>query len=204
MIVVIDYGVGNIGSILNMLKKLGTPAIISSSITDIEKADKLILPGVGAFDTGMQKLNDSGFVDILNHKAHIEKVPVLGICLGMQLMTKRSEEGMLPGLGWFDAETLKFKFPSSELKLKIPNMGWNYVDVCKNSRLFFDMYEDPRFYFVHSYYIQCNSDQDVLTKSNYYLDYVSAFEKDNVYGVQFHPEKSHKYGLKLLKNFSDL
>ncbi len=204
MIVIIDYGVGNIGSILNMLKKLGCPAIISSSINDIEKAEKLILPGVGAFDTGMSRLNEKGFVDVLTYKAHEQKVPILGICLGMQLMTKRSEEGELSGLGWFEAETIKFKFPESETKLKIPNMGWNYVDICKSSNLFKNMFEDPKFYFVHSYYVKCNIEQDVLAKSTFYLDYVSAFEKDNIFGVQFHPEKSHKYGLKLLKNFSDL
>lgn len=204
MIVIIDYGVGNIGSILNMLKKLGSQAMISSSIEDIEKADKLILPGVGAFDTGMGKLNEKGFVEILKYKTHEQKTPILGICLGMQLMTKKSEEGALSGLGWFDAETIKFKFPESEKKLKIPNMGWNYVDVCKSSNLFKDMFEDPKFYFVHSYYIKCNNEKDVLTTSNFYLDYVSAFERDNIFGVQFHPEKSHKYGLKLLKNFSDL
>lgn len=204
MIVIIDYGVGNLGSIFNMLKKIGVHAKISSNIKDIEQADKIILPGVGAFDSGMRRLENGGFIEILNKKVMEEKTPILGICLGMQLMTKSSEEGSLRGLGWFDAETIKFNFSESKTKIKIPYMGWNYVKVCKPSQLFKDMYAEPKFYLVHSYYIKCNDEKDVLTQTEYYINYTSAFEKDNIFGVQFHPEKSHKYGMKLLKNFSEL
>lgn len=204
MIVVIDYDCGNIGSILNMLKKIGAQAKISSSVDDIRNAEKLILPGVGSFDTGISNLKEKAFWEVLNYKALDQKVPILGICLGMQLMTKRSEEGKMAGLGWFDAETLKFPTTSNEGKIRVPHMDWEYVFLQKESKLFKDMYEEPRFYFVHSYYISCSNKEDITTLSNYSLDFVSAFEKDNLYGVQFHPEKSHKYGLKLLQNFSDL
>lgn len=204
MIVILDYGVGNIGSILNMLKKVGVDAMISSSVHDIEKADKIILPGIGAFDSGMSKLNEGGYVEVLNKKVLEEKTPILGICLGLQLMTKGSEEGVLKGLGWFDAETIKFKSPGSMQKLKVPFMGWNYVKVCKKSNLLKDMFEQPKFYLVHSYYVNAKDEQDVLTKTNYLTEYASALERDNIFGVQFHPEKSHKYGMKLLKNFSEL
>jgi imidazole glycerol-phosphate synthase subunit HisH len=203
MIVIIDYGVGNIGSILNMLKKIGTQARISYSLDEIAQADKIILPGVGAFDSGMRRLNDGGFVDILNKKRKI-KTPILGICLGFQLMTLGSEEGKLKGLGWFDAQTIKFNFPEEQKKFKIPYMGWNYVKVCKPSKLFKEMFNEPKFYLVHSYYIKANNETDVLCKTEYSIQYASAMEKGNIYGVQFHPEKSHKYGMKLLKNFSEL
>ncbi|PCJ78504.1 MAG: imidazole glycerol phosphate synthase subunit HisH [Flavobacteriales bacterium] len=203
MIVIVDYAVGNIGSILNMLKKIGVEAMISSSAEDLEKADKLILPGVGAFDSGMNKLQELGFVDVLNKKVLEEKTPILGICLGMQLMTKGSEEGILPGLGWFDAKAVKFIFENGS-RLKVPHMGWNYADTAKPSKLFENMFDDPRFYFVHSYYIKCNCTEDVLSETNYSVGFVSGFERDNIYGVQFHPEKSHKFGLRFLKNFSEL
>lgn len=200
MIAIIDYGCGNLGSIKNMIRKVGGEAIITSDSVQIKQAKKIILPGVGSFDTGMNSLKKSGFIDVLNEKALIEKVPVLGICLGMQLMTKGSEEGIEPGLGWFDAQTIKFKF-EKDSKNKIPNMGWKYVHQQKPSAYFKDMYEDPRFYFVHSYYVQSNIKEDILTLTSYGNEYVSGFEKDNLCGVQFHPEKSHKYGMKLFSNF---
>ena len=204
MIVIVDYSVGNIGSILNMLKKIGVEAKISSSVQDIEQADKIILPGVGAFDSGMSKLNERGFTEILNKKVLLEKTPILGICLGMQLMTKGSEEGKLNGLGWFDSETIKFNFSEDQKKLKVPFIGWNYVKICKTSQLFKEMYDNPKFYLVHSYYIKSNDLKDILTQTEYSVTYASSLEKGNIFGVQFHPEKSHKYGMKLLKNFSEL
>lgn len=203
MITIIDYGVGNLGSIRNMLKKLGQASEISSDINKIKDADKLILPGVGSFDYGMSKLHEYGFVDILNEKVMVEKVPILGICLGVQLMTKSSKEGQLPGLGWFDAETVPFEFQPTD-ELIIPHMGWNTVTPAKESKLFQDMYEGSKFYFVHSFHLKANLKSDELLISKYGYDFVSALEHENVVGVQFHPEKSHKYGLKLLKNFAEL
>lgn len=201
MIVIIDYGMGNLGSVLNMVRKIGADAIISSKISDIEKADKLILPGIGSFDNGMKNLDKLGFIPILNKKVLEDKTPILGICLGIQLFTKKSEEGKLPGLGWIDAETIKFKFEKKNNNLKIPHMGWNTVDVKKKLSIFKDTYEDERFYFVHSYHLVCNNKKDILSTTHHGYDFVSSIKKDNIIGTQFHPEKSHKYGLKILQNF---
>jgi glutamine amidotransferase len=201
MIVIIDYGMGNLGSIQNMLKKIGAKGIISSDISDIQKADKLILPGVGAFDNGMKNLQKLELIPILNEKVLVNKTPILGICLGMQLLGKKSEEGQLAGLGWVEAETIKFKFDDNQANFKIPHMGWNTIQIKKESSLFKNMYENARFYFVHSYHLVCKNKQDVLTETNYGFDFVSSVEKNNIIGVQFHPEKSHKFGMKLFKNF---
>lgn len=201
MISIIDYGVGNLGSILNMFKKIGVEAKLTTSIDDILNADKLLLPGVGAFDTGISKLKETGYIEALNKKVLVDKTPILGICLGLQLMTKSSEEGTLPGLGWFDADTVLFKVDTNVFK--VPHMGWNDVFIKKPSPLFNDMYEEPRFYFVHSYYIKSNNPTEVLFTSNYSSEFVCGLQRDNIYGAQFHPEKSHKYGMKLLKNFAE-
>ena len=201
MIVIIDYGMGNVGSIVNMLKKIGTEATITSSRADIQQADKLILPGVGAFDHGMQNLAELELIDILNEKILNEKIPVLGICLGMQLLTTCSEEGVLPGLNWIHAETKRFHFDTNSTKLKIPHMGWNTVNIEKQDRLLTDLYQNARFYFVHSYHVVCNHKSDVLTTTFHGYHFVSAVARENILGVQFHPEKSHKFGMKLLKNF---
>ena len=203
MIVIIDYNMGNIGSIANMIKKAGGVATLSSDPNQIEQAEKLILPGVGAFDVGMQNLAELGFIEILRKKAIEKRTPILGICLGMQLLTERSEEGVLPGLGLVNASTVRFRFDSNS-NLRIPHMGWNSVTVRKESQLFHDMYPDPVFYFVHSYYVVCHSAEDVLSTTNYGYDFVSSLQKGNILGTQFHPEKSHKYGLKLIKNFVEL
>ena len=203
MIAIINYGLGNLGSILNMLKKIGAPAIISSDTEEILRADKLILPGVGAFDNGMKNLNALGLIPVVEEKVLHNKTPILGICLGMQLMTKNSEEGTLPGLGWIDAETIRFRHEPA-MNLKIPHMGWNSVAAAKDSPLFKGMYPDPRFYFVHSFHAVCYNAQDVLATSHYGYDFVSAFQRGNIMGVQFHPEKSHKYGMRLLNNFAEL
>lgn len=184
-----------------MFKKIGVDAKLAETEKDIEIAEKILLPGVGAFDAGMQKLKESGFIEILNKKVLIEKVPTLGICLGMQLMTKSSEEGRLEGLGWFDAETIKFRLDTSEFK--IPHMGWNEVKLWKKTPLWKDMYDDARFYFVHSYHIKTEVDSDIMLTANYGYDFVCGLQKENIYGAQFHPEKSHKYGMKLLKNFAE-
>lgn len=197
MIVVIDYGMGNLGSIANMIKKVGYKSLISSDLEEIKKATKLILPGVGSFDNGMKNLQERGMVEILNQKVLVEKTPILGICLGMQLMTKSSEEGSLSGLRWIDAQTKRFVSDT----LKIPHMGWNIIKHQKNSQLFDEIEREKRFYFVHSYCVSCNQEADILTNTNYIQDFVSSFEKENIVGVQFHPEKSHKFGMNLIKNF---
>ena len=202
MITIIDYKTGNLGSIQNILKRIGEESIVTSDAGVIAGASKLILPGVGSFDTGMKNLTDLGLTDILNKKVLIEKVPVLGICLGMQLMSKGSEEGSFSGLGWIDATTLRFRFQNTA-EYKIPHMGWNFIIQHKTSRLFEDMPADPRFYFVHSYYFSAADPEDIVTTTTYEIEFTSSVEKGNIMGVQFHPEKSHKFGMKLLKNFVD-
>ncbi|OGC08494.1 imidazole glycerol phosphate synthase, glutamine amidotransferase subunit [candidate division WOR-1 bacterium RIFOXYA2_FULL_36_21] len=204
MIVIIDYGMGNLGSILNMLKKIGVEAQISSDLSVIAKASKFIFPGVGSFDNGMRKIKQLGLIEILEEKVLKEKSPILGICLGMQLFTKKSEEGELPGLGWIDAETVRFNLKDHDQNLKIPHMGWNQIVPQKKSLLFSEMFSDPKFYFVHSYHLICNDISAELTKTFYGYDFVSSVQKENIYGVQFHPEKSHKFGMKLLRNFVEL
>lgn len=204
MIAIIDYGAGNLGSISNMLRKLDRQGIITSDVKTIKQADKIILPGVGKFDYGMSKLIESGLIDVLNKKANEEKVPVLGICLGAQLMTKSSEEGILPGLGWFDARVKKFNFKQDNSSLRIPHMGWNYVTVNKQIQLISNLPEESRFYFVHSYFIESNNPCDVMLTTVYGNEFVSGLNHENIFAVQFHPEKSHKFGLKLFQNFLDL
>ena len=203
MITIIDYKTGNLGSIQNMLKKIRIESLITSDADEIAKATKLIIPGVGAFDQGMNNLIELGLVDILNKKVKEEKIPVLGICLGMQLMTNRSEEGKIPGLAWIDANTTRFCF-SDTSKYKSPHMGWNFINQHKESRLFNEMYPEPRFYFVHSFFVSVSEPVDILTSTIYETEFTSSFEKGNILGVQFHPEKSHKFGMKLLKNFAEL
>jgi imidazole glycerol-phosphate synthase subunit HisH len=202
MITIIDYKTGNLGSIQNILRRIGEESVITSDKDEIAAATKLILPGVGAYDTGMSNLIKLGLIDILNEKVLVKKVPVLGICLGMQLLSERSEEGYLPGLGWINAETIRFNFINS-MEYKIPHMGWNFIKQHKASRLFTGMFPDARFYFVHSYFFRALDSSDILTSTNYEIEFTSAIERGNILGVQFHPEKSHKFGMKLLKNFVD-
>jgi len=204
MITIIDYKTGNYGSVLNMLKKIGAEAVISSDILDIEKADKLILSGVGSFDTGIKNLQELEILPVLNKKVLENKTPILGICLGMQLFAKKSEEGKLTGLGWIDAEVVKFKFDKNKSDFKIPHMGWNIVETKKINVLFKNMTEEQRFYFVHSYHLMCDNEKDIIAETNYGYEFVSAIQKENIFGIQFHPEKSHKFGMRLLKNFVEL
>lgn len=201
MIIVIDYEMGNIGSIINMIKKAGGEAVLSSDLARIETAEKLILPGVGSFDTGMQNLDKLGLIDVLKRRVIKEKVPILGICVGMQLLSEKSEEGLLPGLGFISGQTVKFKFDNINANLRIPHMGWNTVDIKKESPLFYEMYENPIFYFVHSYHVVCNNANDVLTTTSYGHEFTSSLQRENIFATQFHPEKSHKFGLRLMKNF---
>ena len=203
MIVVVDYGVGNLGSIVNMFKKVGAKAVASSDPIVIGNAEKLILPGIGAFDAGMQKLNERGLIPLLNELVLEKKIPVFGLCLGLQLMTNRSDEGQLSGLGWLDAETLRFRFEGASSNLKIPHMGWNTIEIRRRHPLFTDLDPEARFYFVHSYYVQSHDPEAVLAETDYGGHFHSIFAKDNIMGAQFHPEKSHKHGMRLLKGFAE-
>jgi len=213
-IVIINYNMGNLRSVHNKFKRLGVECIISSKKEDIEKADKLILPGVGHFKYGMQNLNEIGIIDILNKKVIKEKTPILGICLGTQLFCSHSEEGNSEGLGWIDAEVIKFNV-SDKIKYKVPHMGWNDVTIVNRNSLDVSLSvgETKRlsekesleqFYFVHSYHLKCNNPQDVWMTTTYDYEYVSAIRRDNIYGTQFHPEKSHDAGYQLLKRFAEL
>lgn len=202
MITIVDYGLGNLGSIRNMLKKVGFDSIIASDAAAIRNASKLLLPGVGAFDAGMRQLHNSRLIPILEERVFREKVPLLGICLGMQLLARRSEEGTLPGLGWIDADVVRFNFEAGS-PLKVPHMGWNVVRPKKPSFLLPGIEEEERYYFVHSYYVRCDKAEDVLLTADYGHTFDAAFSCDNITGVQFHPEKSHKFGMRLLRNFAE-
>ncbi len=201
MIVIIDLGMGNTGSIVNMLKRIGTQAVVSAEADTIAQATKLILPGVGAFDAGMAQIESRGIVDQLHHRVMIEKIPVIGLCLGMQLMMKHSEEGVKPGLGWIDGECVRFHFSQGEIQHKVPHMGWNEVLASKDGALFQIAAPPSRFYFVHSYHIVANNHQDIAATTHYGYEFTSVIEHENIWGTQFHPEKSHKYGMKLLNDF---
>lgn len=202
MIAIVDYEMGNVGSVFNMLRKLRVKAQITKNSDDIAAADKLILPGVGHFDKGMANLKQHDLIGVLNEQVLEHKKPVLGICLGMQMMTRGSEEGSMPGLGWVAADTLRFT-PQDDLK--IPHMGWNQTRSTSNAKLFSHSTEDfERFYFVHSYYVKTDNSQDVAAYCNYGHDFVAAFEVNNIMGVQFHPEKSHVFGMNLFKRFVSL
>ncbi len=201
MVTIVDYGVGNLASIQNMLKKIGAESTVTSLGQDIEKATKLILPGVGSFDTCSGKLRDSGLLSVLEELVLKQKVPVLGICVGMQLMFRSSEEGKLPGLSWINGKIVRFNSSLLQSDLKIPHMGWTDVVPAKTSRLFDGMYPEPRFYFVHSFHPEPEEMQDAILHAHYGYDFVAGVERGNIAGVQFHPEKSHKFGMKLLENF---
>lgn len=204
MITIVDYGMGNLGSIRNMLKRVGVPSQITGDPYEIEKASKIILPGVGAFSTGMEKLREMNLIQLLDKKALEEKVPVLGICLGMQIMCKSSEEGAGPGLGWVSAEVKKFQFPLEDTLHKVPHIGWNYISPMKEHPLVGGFDPKTRFYFVHSYYVRCNDESDVLGRTQYGIEFDSMFAVGNIIGAQFHPEKSHRFGMDLLKRFADI
>jgi len=201
MIVIINYGMGNLGSVKNMFKKIGEPAIISSDINEIKRATKILLPGVGSFDNAMKNLDKLGLIEIIKEKVLVERIPIMGICLGMQLLTKGSEEGTLEGFGFINAYSKKFNFDSIDKILPIPHMGWNKAYIKKESNLLQQEEKEKRFYFVHSYAVECANQEDILTITNYGYDFVSSFEKNNIIGCQFHPEKSHKFGMNIFKNF---
>lgn len=202
-IVIINYGMGNLRSVYNKFRRIGFECIISSEKDDIESAKKLILPGVGHFKYAMENLQKLKLIDLLNKKVINEKIPVFGICLGTQLFCKHSEEGDCEGLGWINAEVVKFKV-SDRIKYKIPHMGWNNVKVVHSNSLDKVILKDDQFYFVHSYHLQCNDQNDIWMTTVYDYEFASAVHKNNIYGTQFHPEKSHDTGYNLLKIFAEL
>lgn len=200
IISIIDYGLGNLRSVINMFNRLEVPAQIICTAQEIMGADTLVLPGVGSFDSGMDNLQKRGMIRALFDRVIAHKKPLLGICLGMQLMGKGSEEGMLPGLGFLDMHSIRFKFDDNNLK--VPHMGWSHVEVVKNSGLFDGLEKKSRFYFVHSYHAVCDDANDVAATAEYGAPFVAAVQHDAICGCQFHPEKSHRYGMKLLANFA--
>jgi glutamine amidotransferase len=205
MIAIIDYGLGNLGSILNMLKRVMVPdVVITKDPAVIHASDRLILPGVGAFDAGMESIQQSGLRDVLEEAVLHSGKPVLGICLGMQLLTKGSEEGRLAGLGWIDAETVRFNPTGEHAELRVPHMGWNEVHPGRHHALMEGLPNPSRFYFVHSYHVRCHSAEDQLLSCRYGIDFTCAVQHGNIMGVQFHPEKSHRFGMQLLKNFAEI
>jgi len=202
MIAIMDYGLGNIGSIANMLSKIGEKEIcFAKTSEELINADKIILPGVGSFDAGMMMLNESGMRNELDVQVIKNHKPILGICLGMQMLGLNSEEGKSAGLGYIDFHCAKFPDELLTRKLRIPHMGWDYISLEKRDQITSDFYEDMKFYFVHSYYAICNNEEDVLFSCDYGFKFTAGVSRENIYGVQFHPEKSHKYGMKLLENF---
>ena len=202
MIVVVDYGMGNLGSILNMLDRIGVPARASDGPESIRAAGKLILPGVGAFDEGMRQLEARGLVEALRRRVVEEGAPIPGICLGLHLMARHSEEGERAGLGWLEAEVVRFKPPGPGETLKIPHMGWNVVEARKPSPLLRELPQPARFYFVHAYHVVADHPEDVLLETRHGGPFAAALERGNLRGVQFHPEKSHRFGMTLLSNFA--
>jgi len=203
MIVIINYGMGNLHSVINKLHRIDAHAKISSDIADIEKADKLILPGVGFFATGMQNIRKSGYLDALNKKVLKDKAPILGICLGMQLLADHSDEGNAKGLGWIKGDVKRFSF-GKQPGLKIPHMGWNDLAIKRECPILNGVPKDAEFYFVHSYHFIDRESGSVVATTRYGYDFPSVVQKGNIFGVQFHPEKSHKDGMTILKNFAGL
>jgi imidazole glycerol-phosphate synthase subunit HisH len=203
MVIVVDFGIGNIGSIVNMISRLGVSAKVTSSADDVRVATSIILPGVGAYGYGMEKLNESGLIPSLEDRVIVDKIPLLGICLGMQLLFDFGEEGNVPGLGWVGGTVKRFDFSNytNTDKPKLPHMGWNVAKPFRDTNVTFDAKDEQRFYFVHSFHCVCDNEDDILLTSHYGYEFTCAIKKDNIYGVQFHPEKSHRFGLELLKTF---
>lgn len=203
MIGIIDYGLGNVKAFANVYKMLDIPAIIVTKPHELIKVSRVIMPGVGAFDHAMKCLQDSGMREMLDEIVLHKRVPVLGICVGMQMLTNSSEEGVSPGLKWINGDVKKID-SSFNKSIYVPHMGWNDVKPLNNNDLFRGLSDDVRFYFLHSYYVHCQRNEDVIAVTNYGVEFACAVNHENVFGVQFHPEKSHQYGIKLLKNFSEL
>ena len=204
MIAILNYGVGNINAFVNVYKKLGVQIEIATSANDLTDAKKIILPGVGSFDHAMTKLNESGMRPTIDRMVLSDSIPILGVCVGMQMLAKKSEEGILPGLSYIDAVVRKFDESKMKPKLNLPHMGWNDINHSSELRLFYNLGDKPLFYFLHSYYFDCNFMEDSIATAIYGFEFVCAVNFKNIYGVQFHPEKSHQFGIQLLKNFSEI
>jgi glutamine amidotransferase len=198
-----DFGVGNLPSIIRMVEKVGGCCSVSRHPEELLRADKIIFAGVGAFDHGMKALETGGWREALETAALGRKVPLIGICLGMQILCKTSEEGQRPGLGWIDADVLRFRQDPAK-GLRIPHMGWNTLKIYRDNPLIPPTGEEQRFYFVHSYRVVCYQREDVIAVADYGGEFVAAFQRENIFGVQFHPEKSHRFGMMLLKRFLEL
>jgi glutamine amidotransferase len=204
MIVIVDYGMGNLRSIANAFDKIQVPASISSDPLDIARADKLVLPGVGAFDEGMRNLRARGLAAALEERLLGSRTPALGICLGLQLLTRRSDEGSAAGLGWLGADTVGFARTAPSGSLKVPHMGWNTAITCADNPLFAGLPPECAFYFAHSFFVHCDDPAMVVARSSYGVEFAAAIQKGNLFGTQFHPEKSLAAGLRLLLNFAQL
>lgn len=204
MITIIDYGLGNIRAFANVYDRLNIKTKIAHSAKDINGATKIILPGVGSFDYAMSQLNSSGMRDELEKQVLINKIPVVGICVGMQMLAKSSDEGTLSGLGWIDGYVKLFDVSKIPYKTQLPHMGWNTIDPKNENKLLYSFDKNSRFYFLHSYYFVCNNSEDAICKTEYGLSFTSAVNNKNIYGIQFHPEKSHSNGVQLLHNFANL
>jgi len=204
MITIIDYGLGNIRAFVNVYDRLNIKTKVAKNIKDLEGVNKIILPGVGHFDYAMQSLENSGMKERINDLVLNEKTPVIGICVGMQMMSNRSDEGKLSGLGWIDGEVKLFDESKINYKTKLPHMGWNDIEPVKDNKLLDGLNTNSRFYFLHSYYFRCNDKSNIIAETIYGEKFASAVYKDNIYGIQFHPEKSHSAGIRLLKNFAEL
>lgn len=205
MIVIIDYGMGNAASILNMIRRMGGEATISSKHDLITQATALILPGVGSFDNAVDKLNSSNLIPLIKHRVLNDRIPFFGVCLGMQLLFDSSEEGERRGLGLIPGTVKRFNFEHlSDTTLKIPHMGWNLVYPKEGGALFSGLESEPRFYFVHSYHVVCDNPTHEIATSVYGYRFTCGVQRDNIYAVQFHPEKSHKFGMQMFKNFLEL
>lgn len=204
MITIIDYGLGNIRAFVNVYERLNIKTKIAHSSEDIKDASKIILPGVGAFDYAMSQLNASGMRDELEKQVLENKIPIMGICVGMQMLAKSSDEGIMPGLGWIDGAVKLFDESTIPYKTRLPHMGWNSIKPENNCQLLSGFNPQSRFYFLHSYYFVCNNEENIISTTEYGITYASAVNSDNIYGIQFHPEKSHSNGVQLLKNFAIL
>lgn len=204
MICIVDYGTGNLKSIVKIFKRLNMDVHLTSEPDQVSRATKLVLPGVGHFTSGMRNLKERGLIEPLQESVMNKRTPILGICLGMQLFSKKSEEGSEAGLGWIEAETRRLEIPPDSSRLRIPHMGWNSLEMRKDSPLLKEIGRNSLFYFAHSFHVVCADAEDILATTRYGTDFVSCLQRGNIFGIQFHPEKSHQAGVQLLTNFAGL